>query len=197
MTPPNGEQQLIRLASDNSGIYQDARNWFLSQGPSIAPILVEGLENSGLGPVAHWRILLLLRELALPSTLPAILKSLRLALERKDPIVLPGAIEAVSAFPAEEAVPALASVLQSGEMDDAKHAAALLGILGGDRAVESLAAALRHPQGGVRKSAVQALLKVNTARAHEALKRHREHEKDPDVQALMNSIPQRNRPSHW
>src|ERR1044071_4711467 len=128
------EEQLIRLASDNTSIYQDAWRWFLDQGPSIAPVLIAGLDDSDLGSVCHWRILLILREFAVPSTLPAVLKSFRRALERKDVIVLPGAIEALAVFKTEEALSALISVLQSGEIDDVKHAAALLGDVGGDRA---------------------------------------------------------------
>ena len=132
------EHQLIRLASDNTGIYHDARQWFFDQGPSIAPILIAGLEREDLGPVAHWRILLLLREFALPSTLPAILKAFRQALEHKNFIVLPGAMEALAVFKNDEALTALISVLRSGEIDDVNHAAALLADWGDDRAAAAL-----------------------------------------------------------
>lgn len=188
MTPAS-EQQLIRLASDNRSIYEDAWHWFLAQGPSITPVLIEGLKDSRLGLVCHWRILLVLREFALPSALPAILEAFHEAFERKDPIVLPGAMEALAVFDSEEATSALISVLQSGEIDDVKHAAALLGNRGDDRAVEALADLLKHEQAGVRQSAVRALLKVNRAPALEVLKRHRQREADPDVLELMNSKP--------
>ena len=91
MTPPIPDRQLVRLASDNTVIYEEARRWYLSLGPSAAGALVEGLRDRKLGSVCHWRILLILREFALPSTLPAILEAFRAALDQKDPIVLPGA----------------------------------------------------------------------------------------------------------
>jgi HEAT repeat protein len=190
MTPSDPEQQLIRLASDNASIYQDAWRWFLTQGPAIAPVLIAGLQDSELGSVGHWRILLVLRELALPSTLPAILNSFRRALARKDPIVLPGAMEALAAFDTEqEALSALISVLQSGEIDDIVHGAALLGNIASDRVVQPLINLLSHPQPAVRRSAVQALQKINSAPAQAALKLHRNHEKDPNVLALVSSKP--------
>jgi len=184
------EQQLIRLASDNTGIYQDARQWFFDQGPSIAPVLIDGLEKSELGSVAHWRILLLLREFAEPSTLPAILKAFRKALETKNFIVLPGAIEALAVFKNDEALSALISVLQTGEIDDVKHAAVLLGDRGGDRAAGALIDLLDHSDPGVRKTAVKALSKINTAPVREALKQHRDRETDPDVLAQINTKPE-------
>lgn len=178
---PSPERQLIRLASDNTSIYQDARQWFLDQGPSITPVLIGGLDDTDLGSICHWRILLLLREFALPSTLPAVLKSFRRALERQDFIVLPGAMETLAVFKTDEALSALISVLQSGEIDDVKHAAALLGDWGGDLAVDSLITLLDHQDAGVQKSAVKALRKVNTAPAQEALKRHRGHADNPEA----------------
>lgn len=188
MTSADAKEQLFRLASDNASIYQDAWDWFLKQGSAVAPALVEGLEEEQLGSVAHWRILLVLRELALPSTLPEILKTLRRALERNDLIVLPGAMEAVAVFPVEQAVPALDLVLDSGEPDDVKHAVALLANLGNDEAVRSLRRLLDRDQTDIRKSTVQALAKINSELAREVLTRHREQEQDPDIRVLMNLI---------
>lgn len=186
MKESNPEDQLIRLASDNLSIYQDAWNWFLSQGPRIAPNLVAGLEDDDLGSAAHWRILLLLREFALPSTLPAILKAFRRARENRNPIVLPGAMEALAVFDTDEAVSALASLLQSGDVDAAKHATALLGNMGGKRALEVLTGLLDHGKPEIRKSAVQALQRLDNAAAIAALERRRRIEKDPDVLAEIN-----------
>ncbi len=184
------EQQLIRLASDNKDIYQDARQWFFDRGASIVPVLIHGLDRSELGSVAHWRILLLLREFALPSTLPAILKAFQHALENKNFIVLPGAIEALAVFKNnDEALSALISLFQSGEIHDVKHGAALLGDWGSDRAAGALIDLLDHADAGVRHSAVRALLKIDTPRVKEALDQHRDREQDPDVLALINSRP--------
>jgi HEAT repeat protein len=187
MTSPTAKEQLFRLASDNQNISQDAWNWFLDRGASVAQILVKGLEDSNLGSVCHWRILLILRELALPSTLPAILKSFRLALERKDLIVIPGALEALAVFHTDEAVFALILVLQEGMIDDVKHAAALLGDMGDSRAIRPLEFLLKHQDPGIRRAAVQSLLKFHTLPAKQALELHRQHEKDPGLLALINS----------
>lgn len=176
------EHQLIRLASDNLAIYQDTRQWFFDQGPAITPVLIAGLERSELGSVAHWRILLLLREFALPSTLPAILKAFREALETKDFIVLPGAMEALAVFKNDEALSALITVLQSGEVDDVKHAAALLAGWESDRAAEALIDLLDHANAGVRKSAVKALSSINTPAVEAALKQYRDREQDPGTE---------------
>jgi HEAT repeat protein len=189
MTKPDPEQQLIRLASDNESIYQDAWQWFVSQGPLALSTLEQGLEDDGLGSVGHWRILLVLRQLALPSTLPAILKSFRLAQQRRDPIVLPGALEALAVIHTPEAFAALVSVLQSGTTDNVKHAAALFGQMGGVAAETALSGLLSHEQATVRKSAVEALLKINTATARQALTAHRRRETDPDILALINTKP--------
>mgnify|MGYP003693608701 CR=1 FL=1 len=65
---------------------------------AAAPGSAAGLDDARLGGVGHWRILLVLRELKLTSTLPAILKAFRAALARDNPIVLPGALEALAVF---------------------------------------------------------------------------------------------------
>jgi HEAT repeat protein len=182
----SAEEQVARLASDNEFIYKDAWRWFLAQGPAASQVLIQGLADSSLGSVCHWRILLVLRELALPSSLPAILRSFRLALAQNDAIVLPGAMEALAAFHTEEVIDALASVVKGGEIDDVKHAVALLGKMGGSYAVKSLAAFLDHRQAEVRKGVVRALLSANTASAREALDRHRSRENDPAVLAVMD-----------
>lgn len=181
MIPSQPDPQLVRLASDSTPIYQDAHRRFLAQGSSAVPTLLQGLDDSRLGLVCHWRILLLLRELKLPATLPAILKVFRAAVERDDPIVLPGAMEALAVFRTEESTAALISVLQSVNTDRAHHAAALLGQIGGSRATEALAALLDHAAPALRKTAVRALRKIGTPQAREILQRHRAREADPDV----------------
>ena len=121
------ERQLIDLASDVPGIYEAARAWFIQQGPGIVPALVQALDNDRLGSVCHWRILLLLRYFAQEETLPALLKVLHRSLQRRDYIVLPGAMEAIAVFHDAEAVNALIALLQESDTDIVKHAATLLG----------------------------------------------------------------------
>jgi HEAT repeat protein len=188
MMPAQPHDQLIRLASDAASIYDDARRWFLSRGQSIVPVLVEGLEDKRLGSVGHWRILLLLRELGLPSTLPVILKAFHAALEEKNPIVLPGAMEALAIFDSDEAMSALISVLGSGDADFINHAAVLLGDKGGKRALDALTTLLPDQNPRVRQSAVRGLLKIHTDVAREILRQHRRIEKDPGVLKLIGDL---------
>jgi len=188
MTSPDPHEQLVRLASDYQSAYQDAWRWFLQQGPSASNILLAGLDDSSLGSECHWRILLILRELALPSTLPAILGAFHTALASDNPIVLPGAMEALAAFPTDEAIAALASIRDRGSIDSIQHSAALLGNIADDRAVRSLASYLNHPHASVRRAAIKALQKANTPLAHKEIEQHRKIEEDPAVLGLMGSV---------
>jgi hypothetical protein len=185
---PLADEQLIRLASDDPRIYDDARRWFLSQGPSVAPALVKGLYDKGLGDVGHWRILLLLREFALPSTLPAVLKAFRAALADKNWIVLPGAMEALAVFDSEDALSALISALDSTDPDTVNHAAALLGNKRSKRAEDALATLLNHEDAAFRQSGARGLLKINTESALNILRQHLGKEKDPGVLKLLKEL---------
>jgi HEAT repeat protein len=180
------DDQLFRLASDNAGIYEDARRWFLAQGAAAAPGLAAGLDDARHGGVGHWRILLVLRELKLTSTLPAILKAFRAALARDNPIVLPGALEALAVFDENEAWAALISALDSEDPDVVNHAAALLAGKGGTRAEDAIAGLLDRTDARRRQSAVHALLQIDSGSARETLRRHRDQERDPSVLALFN-----------
>jgi HEAT repeat protein len=204
MTPSEIDNQLVRLASDDAGIYEDAQRWFLARRADIAPALVAGLDRRGLGSVGRWRILLLLRELALPSTLPAILQAFRSAVDEQNPIVLPGAMEALAVFDDEEAMSALMSVLASDDRDVVNHAAALIGskagkagTAGGPRAQAAQAAQaalvaltdlLRHPDAARRQSAVRGLLLMDQDSAREVLRQHRTQERDPGVLKLLRAV---------
>lgn len=189
MTQDETDDQLLRLASDDARIYQDAWRWFLAQGASAAPALVEGLDDARLGGVGHWRILLVLRELKLPSTLPAIVKAFRASFARNNPIVLPGAMEALAVFDGEEAWSALESALGSTDADVVNHAAALLAGKGGRRAEDAIAGLLKSPQTRWRQSGVSALLQIDTDSAREVLRRHRQREQDEAVLALLRKVP--------
>ena len=195
MTSDQGDLQLDRLASDAASIYEDAFRWFRTQGSAAVPALLRGLDDRSLGPTGRWRILLLLRELALPSTLPAVLRTFHEALAEGDLVVLPGAMEALAAFDSDDATSALATVLDGGNPDFVNHAAALLvdraarggrGALRGQAAIEAL---LAKADAGSRASAVRALLRAGTPSAIEALRRHRARETDPRVLELMKGLP--------
>jgi HEAT repeat protein len=97
-------------------------------------------------------------------------------------------MEAVAAFPSEQAVPVLDLLLDSPDIDDVQHAAALLGNLGGESAVNSLKRLFSRSEPEVRKSAVRALLRVNSPSAREALERHRPQESDENIRALMSPM---------
>ena len=180
--------QLDRLASDNQGIYADAVRWFAAQGAAAAPVLVAGLDDERLGSVAHWRILLLLRQLRIPSTLPAVLEAFRKAMAKSDVIVLPGALEALAAFEDDEATSALASVLESSDLDSINHAAVLLAAKGGAVAEAALRNLLGRPEAAARRSAVRGLLKIDTDSARTLLRDHKRREQDAGVLELLKGV---------
>lgn len=189
MTSDAARAQLDRLATDEPMIYQDAWRWFVEQGPAVAPTLVDGLSQPALGGVCHWRILLVLRELRLPSTLPAILTAFDAALAADNPIVLPGALEALAVFDDEAAWAALIRALGADDTDTVNHAAALLAHKGGRRAEEAIATLLRRPERAARQSAVAALSRIDSDHARDILARHRAQERDPDVLKLFRRQP--------
>jgi HEAT repeat protein len=189
MTPDEVHDQLFRLAADRPAIYQDAWRWFLAQGAPVAPVLAGGLEDDRLGNVAHWRILLVLRDLREPSTLPAILRAFRTAVAAKNVIVLPGALEALSAFDDEEAWAALISGLDLADPDAVSHAAVLLAHKGGPRAEQAIARLLARPDMRSRQAGVAALLRIDSESARDLLARHRAIETDPDVLKIFERLP--------
>jgi HEAT repeat protein len=180
--------QLLRLATDDTAIHQDAAEWFVRQGAAAAPVLVRGLDNDRLGFVCQWRILLVLRRLALPDTLPAIIGAFRRALATNNPIVLPGALEALAAFDTNEAMSALIAALDSANPNTVNHAAGLLADKGGCRVENALSALLDRDVVAVRDTGVRALLSLGTGSARETLRRHRAREQDPSVLKLLAGL---------
>lgn len=180
-------EQLIRLASDNVEIYKSAHSWFVQQGPEITAALVDGLDDELLGSVCHWRILLLLQHFAKQETLPAILKALRLALGRHDPIVLPGAMEALASLRTPVAANALVALLQDNNLDIVKHAAALLGQTNDLNAIEPLLRLLGSDNPSIRYSAVRGLIHLHDTSVRAALKRHLESETNVELRELIES----------
>jgi HEAT repeat protein len=186
---PEIHAQLVRLADHTPSAYKGAWQWFLAQGPSVAPALAEGLADDALGGICHWRILLVLRDLRVPSTLPAILRAYRTAASTGNVIVLPGALEALSAFDDEEAWAALVSALDLRDADAVSHAAVLLAHKGGPRAEEAIARLLAHAEPALRQAGVAALSRIASESARAILTRHRATENDPDVLKLFERTP--------
>jgi HEAT repeat protein len=186
---PEVHHQLVRLADHTPSIYQDAWRGFLARGAAAAPDLVEGLDDPKLGAVCHWRILLVLRELRVPATLPAILRAYRTAAANGDAIVLPGALDALAVFDDEEAWAALTSALDLRDAIAVGHAAVLLAQKGGRRAEEAIARLLARPEPAMRQAGVAALSRIDTESARATLARHRASEKDPDVLKLFGRTP--------
>jgi hypothetical protein len=186
---PEVHHQFVRLADHTPAIYQDAWRWFLGQGAAGAPDLVEGLDEPRFGGVCHWRILLVLRDLRVPSTLPAILRAYRTAVANDNVIVLPGALEALAAFDDAEAWAALTSALDLRDPDAVSHAAVLLAHKGGRRAEQAIAPLLARPDMRSRQSGVAALLRIDSETARATLARHRARETDPDVLKLFERNP--------
>lgn len=181
------KEQLVNLAADRPQIYQPAQDWFLQQGEKIVPQLVQGLEDESLGSVCHWRILLLLKHFAQEETIPAILKALRLALDRRDPIVLPGAMEALAVFRTSVATSALIALLQDDNLDIVKHAAALVGQTGDSNVIEPLLRLLSSKNPSIRYSAARGLTQLDDPSVRATLKRHLESETDLEVRELIKS----------
>ena len=186
---PDVFEQLVRLADHTPGIYQDAWRWFLAQGTAGVPGLVEGLDDPRLGAVCHWRILLVLRELRVASTLPAILAAYRSAVATGNVIVLPGALEALAVFDDDDAWEALTSALDLRDPDAVSHVAVLLAHKGGPRAEQAIAKLLARPDMRSRQAGVAALLRIDSDAARATLARHRAIETDPDVLKLFERVP--------
>jgi HEAT repeat protein len=190
--PEQNERQLIKekllhLASDNHDMYRNSYAWFVEQGPRIAKAITQGLDDELLGSVCHWRILLLLGHFAQEDTLPAVLKAFRRAVDRRDPIVLPGAMQALAAFHDPDATDALVSLLHNSNTDIVKQAAALVGQTGDLNAVEPLLHLLDSEDPSVRFSAVRGLTQMDNSEVRTALRHHLENETNQEVRALIIS----------
>jgi HEAT repeat protein len=181
------KQQLISLASDRPESYQAAYSWFVQQGSEITSALAEALDDVSLGSVGHWRVLLLLRHFAKEETLPAILNTLHRALSRYDPIVLPGAMQALAALRIPAATNALIALLQESNTDIVKQAAALLGQTGDLAAVRPLLHLLGQHDPSIRYSAARGLTQLDDPSVRAALQRHLEGETDVEIRNLIES----------
>jgi hypothetical protein len=102
------------LASDAQSSRDAARSWFLEQGALAIPLLEEGLADERLGLMAHRQIL------------PVIRAALHRALDRDDPIVRSGAMEALAAFDTPESFGELVALLDHPNADVAKLAVILV-----------------------------------------------------------------------
>src|SRR4051812_31357419 len=100
--PPDSD--LSELGNDSPGIWESAAARLAERGAAALPVLERGLNDDRLGSVTHWRMLLVLRELAREESIPLIRTALRRALTRRDSTVIHGAMEALAAFRAPEAV---------------------------------------------------------------------------------------------
>jgi HEAT repeat protein len=128
MSAPNDplDPQLMALASDARIARDAAARWFLAQGEQGIALLLRGLQEDRLGLMAHRRILLILGELGREETIPVIREALHRALQRDDPIVRSGAMEALAAFYAPEAVRELEALLDHPNGDVARLATILV-----------------------------------------------------------------------
>ncbi|MCZ7572466.1 MAG: HEAT repeat domain-containing protein [Ardenticatenaceae bacterium] len=181
------EERLVDLASDTQMLYEPAYTWFVEQGPDITRALVQGLDDEYLGSVGYGRILRLLGHFAQEETLPAILKALRMGLNRHDSIVLFAAMDALATFHTPDATDALVALLQEHDPDIVKHAALLLGQTGDSSAVGPLVRLLAAESPSIRYSAVQGLVQLDDPAVRTVLQHHRQRETDPEVRELIES----------
>jgi len=185
LTPEEMRSRLVELASDLPSLQEKAEAWLLEHAPSTVPALVAALDDDGLGSVGQWRVLLLLRQLRLPETLPAVRAALRRARQGRDPIVLPGAMEALAAFRSPEAVADMAALLGSDDPDVVRHAAVLLGGMGDPTSAGPLSRLLESDVAGAPYAAAQGLLRLGTPEARAALARHLAGRPDESVRRLI------------
>lgn len=178
-------EKLLHLASDNHDMYRNSYAWFVEQGPRITEVLKQGLDDELLGSVCHWRILLLLAYFAQEDTLPAVLKAFRRAVDRHDPIVLPGAMQALAAFHNPEATKALVSLLNDSSTDIVKQAAALVGRQGDLKALGPLLGLLDSEDSTIRFSVVRGLTQMDASEVRAALRHHLERETNQEVRELI------------
>jgi len=181
------KQRLISLADDRPESYQPAYTWFVHQGPEVAGALAEALDDASLGSVCHWRILLLLGHFAQEETLPAIRNALHRALSPYDPVVLPGAMQALAALRIPAATQALIALLDENNTDIVKQAAALLGRTGDLAAVAPLLQLLGGNDPSLRYSAARGLTQLDDPSVRDALRRHLDDETDVEVRRLIES----------
>ena len=176
---------LLELADDSADVWQAAGARLKARGAAAVPILERGLGDDRLGSVAHWRMLLVLRELRLEETVPLIRAALRRALSRRDSTVIQGAMEALAVFETPEALGELLALLEHDEPDVVKHAAALAGQIGGARAAEALLRLLQSEVASIRYSAASALAGLEDSGVRAALQRQLRVETDPDVREVL------------
>jgi HEAT repeat protein len=181
------KQRLISLADDRPESYQAAYAWFVHQGPEATGALSEALDDASLGSVCHWRILLLLGHFAREETLPAVLNALHRALSPYDPVVLPGAMQALAALRLPAATQALIALLRESNTDIVKQAAALLGQTGDLAAVAPLLQLLGANNPSLRYSAARGLTQLDDPSVRDALQRHLDGETDVEVRRVIES----------
>jgi HEAT repeat protein len=184
---PLPDRQLLALASDAPGVWEEAAAAILALGTASLPLLERGLEDPRLGSVAHWRILLLLRQLGRAESVPAIRRALGRALEERDSSVTFGAMEALGAFHAPEAVGELVALLAHPDPDIVRRAAVLAGETRSPGALAPLVRLLDGGEPSIRYAATHGLIGLGSPEARAVLARHLARETDDEVRALIRS----------
>jgi HEAT repeat protein len=177
----------MALASDAWAAHDAARRSFLAQGVQGIPLLLSGLEDERLGLMAHRRILQILGELGREETIPAIRAALHRSLGRDDPIVRAGAMEALAAFRAPEAVGELIALLDHPNPDVVKHAAMLAGHTRAPAALAPLRRLLASDDASRRHAAAVGLIRMDDSAARAALSEHLARETDDEVRTLIGA----------
>ena len=185
--PPRPDRELLALASDASGAWEEAGARLLARGASVLPLLERGLDDPRLGAAAHWRILRLLARLGRPESLPAIRAALHRALDHGNAPVLGGALEALAALAIPEAVGELVALLGHTDADIVRRVAALVGQTRSPAALAPLVHLLEHADPSLRYAAVHGLTGLDSPAARAALSVHLPRETDAEVRALIRS----------
>jgi HEAT repeat protein len=177
----------MALASDAWAAHDAARRSFLAQGVQGIPLLLGGLEDERLGLMAHRRILQILGELGREETIPAVRVALHRSLGRDDPIVRAGAMEALAAFRAPEAVGELIALLDHPNPDVVKHAAMLAGHTRAPAVLAPLRRLLASDDASRRHAAAVGLIRMDDAAARAALGEHLVRETSDEIRTLIRA----------
>ena len=181
------DPQLMALASDARASHDAARLSFLAQGARGVPLLLKGLEDERLGLMAHGRILRILGALGRQDTIAPIRAALRRALDRDDPIVRAGAMEALACFRTSEAVGELIALLDHPNKDVARRAAVLAGQTRAPAVLVPLHRLLESDDASLRHAAAVGLIGMDDAAARAALGGHLAQETDDALRTLIRA----------
>ena len=179
-------RQIVRLCSDAAELQQAARIALRQYGPEAIPPLEAALDDPSLGSAGHWRILRLLSSLPDHDNSAAAIACLRRGLDRRDPILIRAALEALGESDAPVAAKALVEMTGHANQDWAIQAILALSHHRTPEAVNCLTGLLSHADESFRWSAVKALARDVPESIRSLLEQHARSEQNPEIRQLIH-----------